>query len=386
MNTVNAENLINKEKILFDEPKAFSFDASKLKANGQFIKSKAKFFIQTNVADSISSSHDFSNLTPIQLTGRIRVAPDDVGKKAEIIVVASYNGVFYIKSELGWQKWDGRIDHLVAIKKPQALQGIEDINIVSDLAILGSFKIYLGYRLNGALHHSKHGLGFRIYKGKTVKLGKLNDTGITWGTDYPNRKNNTHCIGTIIQQQDCSQGLDAQAAAGTLTKIGGGRAGFDFTKLDGNGQPLDAKASNWSCVKDNHTGLIWEIKTDNGSIHDKDNTYRWGGVTALGSGTKGRYYSDWDILVNGSNAESLCGFSNWRVPTSAELGSLVDFSRKDIAIDTDYFSYALPGVWSSEPYAVDSANLAWIVGFKSGNTGHTQRLKMLQVLLVHSQQ
>ena len=28
-------------------------------------------------------------------------------------------------------------------------------------------------------------------------------------------------------------------------------------------------------VRDNVTGLFWEVKTDDGSIHDKDNTYTW---------------------------------------------------------------------------------------------------------------
>ena len=28
-------------------------------------------------------------------------------------------------------------------------------------------------------------------------------------------------------------------------------------------------------MRDNVTGLIWEVKTDDGSVHDKDNTYCW---------------------------------------------------------------------------------------------------------------
>jgi hypothetical protein len=53
---------------------------------------------------------------------------------------------------------------------------------------------------------------------------------------------------------------------------------FDFTKLGSTGNVLNIQnatwraggtgtedaGTKWSCVKDNHTGLIWEVKTDSG--------------------------------------------------------------------------------------------------------------------------
>lgn len=51
-----------------------------------------------------------------------------------------------------------------------------------------------------------------------------------------------------------------------------------YTKLAAGGVELpdDAMpADGWIMTKDNVTGLVWEIKTDDGSIHDKDNTYTW---------------------------------------------------------------------------------------------------------------
>lgn len=44
-----------------------------------------------------------------------------------------------------------------------------------------------------------------------------------------------------------------------------------YTKLDAEGNALPDAAASWSMIKDNVTGLIWENKTDDGSIHDKDN-------------------------------------------------------------------------------------------------------------------
>ena len=58
---------------------------------------------------------------------------------------------------------------------------------------------------------------------------RLNDTGITWGGSYDSG-NNKSCTSnnTIDASQDCDQGRDAQAVAGTLVKTGSGEAGFDF--------------------------------------------------------------------------------------------------------------------------------------------------------------
>ena len=204
-------------------------------------------------------------------------------------------------------------------------------------------------------------------------LVKLNDTGIAWGGNYRSGNNST-CTGETITQQDCRHGRDARAAAGTLTKVGGGAAGFDFTKLDINGNALSASATNHRCVRDNHTGLIWEVKTNDGGIHDRDNRYRWGGKTALVTQQArddgwGRFYNDWDTLVDGSNSESLCGFNDWRVPTLKELMTISHKGVHNPSIDSNYFPNTRSrGYWSSSPYAYSSYS-AWIVHFYYGYDG-----------------
>ena len=203
----------------------------------------------------------------------------------------------------------------------------------------------------------------------------LNDTGITGGGNYP-VTDNTTCTSNVDALQDCHQGRDA-----THNEPSNGHGGFNYTKLDANGNSLPASAATWSCVRDNVTGLVWEGKTDDGGIHDKDNTYRWGGKTALGTRRFSTYYSDWNTLVDGSNTERLCGYSDWRVPTRAELQGLVHYGRINPAIDTDYFpntpwSY----FWSASPYG-SSSNNAWAVYSSYGqvespnlNAGYSVRL------------
>ena len=217
---------------------------------------------------------------------------------------------------------------------------------------------------------------------------KLNDTGITWGGDYPSG-NNADCTGEEISAQDCSHGRDAQATAGTLAKIGAGDAGFDFTKLDANGNALDASATAWSCVKDNHTGLVWEVKTTDGGIHDKGKKYRWGGLTAQGRdhlNKEGEYYDvwAWNTLVEDSNNDGFCGFTTgWRVPNRHELRSIVHLGGTNLTIDTAYFPNTALKVWSSSPY-VSNSKVAWYVSFDYGKTDYLYRMYNLQVRLVRS--
>ena len=48
-----------------------------------------------------------------------------------------------------------------------------------------------------------------------------------------------------------------------------------LTKLDDQGKPLPIYAATWACVKDNATGLIWEEKTNDQGLRDKEWTYTW---------------------------------------------------------------------------------------------------------------
>ncbi len=124
----------------------------------------------------------------------------------------------------------------------------------------------------------------------------------------------------------------------------------------------------WACVKDNHTGLVWEVKTPAGStgIHDANNSYRWGGKTALLTESWGTVYIDWDTLVDGSNNNNLCGFNDWRVPAREALQSIVNLNSSNPAIDADYFPNTQSnGFWSSSPGAGGS-NGAWLVNFDHG--------------------
>ncbi len=206
----------------------------------------------------------------------------------------------------------------------------------------------------------------------------LNDTGIT--TCSNNTANGLPCPQTDFPGQDAEYGRDAAAAAGTLTKIGGGRAGFDFTKLDVDGNALPASATEWSCVRDNVTGLTWEVKTADGGLRDQNNTYTWynpdpntnGGDagTQNGGTCTGGIACDTYHYAQAVNTAGLCGAGDWRLPSQEELISIVDFGIPHSApptIDTAYFPYTPSWLWWSASPNASGPGGAWVVNFFNGS-------------------
>ena len=77
---------------------------------------------------------------------------------------------------------------------------------------------------------------------------------------------------------------------------------------------VDGRALD-TCVRDDVTGLIWEGKEASGT-RAGSNTY-----THLGNGQA----DDTSGYVAAVNSASLCGFSDWRLPTRQELLNIVDY-------------------------------------------------------------
>lgn len=236
----------------------------------------------------------------------------------------------------------------------------------------------------------------------TTATGKLNDTGITWCADGSN--NNLDCPVSGYEGQDADHGRDALAKAGTLEKVGAGRGGFDFTKLDANGNDLPASASAWSCIRDNHTGLIWEVKTDDGGLHDKGDRYSWYNPNSNSNGGHPGYQYDAGNICYGYdssnsatlcntyayvervNTQSLCGASDWRMPNKEELRSIVDYGTTSPTIDIAYFPQARTGnYWTSSPYANDVFS-AWTVHFSLGYGNTYSKYGYIRVRLVRGGQ
>jgi Protein of unknown function (DUF1566)/Viral BACON domain len=127
---------------------------------------------------------------------------------------------------------------------------------------------------------------------------------------------------------------------------------MSYTKLDGSGNALSSSATSWVMIKDNVTGLIWENKTVDGTIHDKDNKYAW---------------SRTGDFIKALNDAHYGGYSDWRMPTIKELAYIVNYSiPQGTMIDTGYFPNTQPsGYWSST--ASYYPDVAWVMSFGYGS-------------------
>jgi hypothetical protein len=131
-----------------------------------------------------------------------------------------------------------------------------------------------------------------------------------------------------------------------------------YTKLDASGKVLDACATEWAMVRDNVTGLIWEVKTDDGSIHDKDDKYDWEKDQA---GDLDAYIDFIDKL----NSGEFGGYNDWRLPTVKELTLLVNRDNSP-TINTAYFPNTEPSLYWSSTTNAGNINRAWGVHFLYG--------------------
>jgi len=241
----------------------------------------------------------------------------------------------------------------------------------------------------------------------------LNDTGITFcGDAYTGTTDNNDLFCTsqpgvptqesngydtngdvIPAGQDALYGRDA-----TNNDDTDGHAGFSFTKLDSSGvalanQDQDYATTPWSCVKDNITGLIWEVKTTSG-LRSKDHKFTWynsttsnngGGVgISTGTGCESDSNCNTEQYVADVNATNLCGANDWRLTTRHELLSIVNNSHINPAIDENYFSHSQAlHYWSSSPI-VDNQNDAWSINFNDGSVNNDNKGISNYVRLVRS--
>jgi hypothetical protein len=205
---------------------------------------------------------------------------------------------------------------------------------------------------------------------KQGEKSTLNDTGITTCSD--NSTNGLACPINDFPNQDAQVGRDK-----TKNDDSDGHAGFSFTKISDSGATLAASATSWNCVKDNVTGLTWEIKTTDSGLHDMYNGYSWyepdntknGGNAGTQNGGQCKGSDcDTNAYVKAVNAIGYCSYKDWRLPTRQELMSIVDLSRVNPTIDTTYFPNTQSNwFWSSSRNAYNSGYV-WGVDFDYGDS------------------
>ncbi|MCY6412894.1 DUF1566 domain-containing protein [Acinetobacter sp. VNH17] len=164
------------------------------------------------------------------------------------------------------------------------------------------------------------------------------------------------------------------------TKIG---KELSYTLLNNNGS---------ECIKDNVTGLIWEKKTDDGTLRDKKWLYTWYDPEISSNNGEpvvkdtAEFYRDYDNksirmgnspsytndqktdgyscgktiskcnaqdYINELNKIKYCGYSDWRTPTPQEFYSIMDYSGKQ----SENPRYGISGdYWTNMKYVYSEIN------------------------------
>ena len=219
-----------------------------------------------------------------------------------------------------------------------------------------------------------------------------NDTGITAAQCYTTGSDvlvtcNDAGATALNNAQDGMTGRDTNAANNDNAD---GRLGFSFAKVCNSGElagsgacpanpTLGVTANTWGCTYDKITGLMWEVKTTGGvdDLRDQNKTYtNLDSTTAdqQGDGTPprvGEIYAATNSVgfMDAVNASGLCGHNDWRLPSTDELHSIVDYGILDLSIDAIWFpNTSSDSYWSASPYVANPAN-AWFVGFAHGGIG-----------------
>lgn len=73
-------------------------------------------------------------------------------------------------------------------------------------------------------------------------------------------------------------------------------------------------------VTDNLTALIWEKKTDDGSVHDWDNLYTWSTSDGDSNDEDGTVFTE---FLSTLNTDGFAGANGWRLPTFVEILTLL---------------------------------------------------------------
>jgi hypothetical protein len=142
-------------------------------------------------------------------------------------------------------------------------------------------------------------------------------------------------------------GVSIFGVAGTLSSGGVLKTGQTTaygTGTDGdlrNGASHTFTDNGDGTITDNTTGLMWEKKSRDGSIHDYGNTYTWSGASYGGT-----YIMDGTItgtfLAMLNSGGGFVGHTDWRIPNSFELYTLENFENTP-SVDAVFNTNCAPG-------------------------------------------
>ena len=187
------------------------------------------------------------------------------------------------------------------------------------------------------------------------------------------------------QLQACQAGAQAFPATGQTTcwNTAGAAVSCTSTGQDGDiqaGALLSYTDNGDGSITDNNTGLMWEKKTLDGTIHDQNTIYTWTDAVA--------------VHVAELNTIAFAGHTDWRLPNVRELLSIVHYEKFGPEVSAAFNDGCVDGCaapacsctassnyWSSTSFAPDPA-FAWFVDFSGATLNRDGKVQANRVRAV----
>jgi hypothetical protein len=171
-----------------------------------------------------------------------------------------------------------------------------------------------------------------------------------------------------------------------------------YQTIDATGNTIQGPAGIDDCVLDQFIGLVWEVKSDSPGLRDWRNTYSWYGANQSfdgeldyrGTKNAGQCTGsecDTESYVAALNEIGYCGYTDWRMPSRDELGSISDPRKPNNppTANLNFFPQTQAGeYWSVNDYQFQY-NSAWRWSFEFGHDRVEWKAESAYVRLVRGQ-
>lgn len=144
-------------------------------------------------------------------------------------------------------------------------------------------------------------------------------------------------------------------------------------------------------ITDLRTGLVWEKKSNDGSVHDLDNVYTWG-QSVVPYAMDGTIRTEFLAALN--TKPCFAGHCDWRIPNLRELETLANYERVNPATWDEFHRDCKDGctvlgcsctagvpTWTSTTHRLSPRD-AWAVHFTNGQPAGTVKTRRTGVRAV----
>ena len=194
---------------------------------GNITSSESCFLDKLSTNEVRMANHSrltYTDATTVALASTVNIAPQHVGQVADVLMVGTYNNMFfdisYYRNEQHWQTWDGRLSSLPSAQYyPQLTDQIEIFIYGDELDFIpGEFVIFVGYRLlNGTIvFNGLEPIHFVVGNSGSVNLRQARTDAPVW-----NDVGSTSIFDSSIRNQNDRIGNDLTFAYRDIINVSG---------------------------------------------------------------------------------------------------------------------------------------------------------------------